>query len=366
MKRISDEDLLERQFRYDEPEAITDLCRDRPDPELEPEIIGFYNVRPAGGLKSNSTASYVWCSHCQKQTHWNGRVVKDRSSKTYIIGADCGRKHYGDKFVAIDRTFEDQLARQRLLKRWSELLQLRSGLLDEIEQVLKDVVWQKIDLKRQELNRIAPDLVYRLKPLLKRGGSLIIRSRVRDHDAERRRDQSFQRAMDRYRALSKSERAEMRRDGLKPEADNTPLYRDVEENLGPVRGAHAVMDDGDARSCAITLKAAMTAIGPIEQLANTKNSDLSKRLRAIEDAAIALRASLQETALSWQFFTLENLANVERWYANIRPTPFQNSSGAGISIDGPLSSAIAPLTRETYYYPPTLDQLRPSPQVRDK
>ena len=140
------------------------------------------------------------------------------------------------------------------------MIQLKQALLDELDLVLKDMIWRTIDLKRQELGRIAPDLVFRLKPMVKRGASLIIRRRIRDHDAEQRRTQRFERAMDRYRALSKFEKAEARREGLKPEADDTPIFRNDEENLGPVRGKHAVLDDGDVRSCAMTLETMLTAV----------------------------------------------------------------------------------------------------------
>ena len=357
MKRIGDEELLNRQFRYDDPEGIPDLRRDRPDPSLDPEIVGYYQVRPAGGRNANSASSYIWCCHCQKPTHWDGRVVQDRSGGTYIIGIDCGRKHYGDKFVAIDRTFEDQLARQKLLHRWSGLLESKTALLEEVDTVLKDGIWRTIDLKRQELDRLAPDLVFRLKPMVKRGASLIIRSRVRDHQAEARREQSFQRAMERYRKLSKAEKAEARREGLKPEADDRPIFRDVEENLGPVQGRHAVSDDGDVRSCAMTLKKLLAAVPPIDQLGSVKNTELSRSLRNIAEAATGLRAAFVETASAWTFFTPENLDRVERWYRNIRPTPFLNETGATQTIQGPLSSAIAPLVRESYYYPPTLDKI---------
>ena len=361
MRRITDEELLKRQFRYDDPEGIPGLRRDRPDPNLDPEIVGFYQVRPTGGLKANSPASYVWCCHCQKPTHWHGRVVEDRGGGTYIIGVDCGRKHYGDKFVAIDRTFEDQLARQRLLKRWTEIFELKATLLDEIELVLKDPPWQAIDLKRQQLAKVAPDLVFRLRPKVTKGAPLIIRSRIRDQDAEARREQSFQRAMDRYRSLSKADKAEARREGLKPEAENTPIYRDIEENLGPVRGRHAVMGDGDVRSCALALKKLMIEVGPIEGLRDVKNSEVVNRLRSIEGAVINLRESFDETASTWLFFTPENLDRIDRWYANIKPTPFQDGTGAGETAEGRLSSLIAPLVREPHYYPDTIDRFSTRP-----
>jgi len=357
MKRISDEELLERQFRYDDPEGLTGLCRERPDGSLEPEIVGYYRLRPSGGRAANPAATYIWCCHCQKPTHWDGRVLKDNSAKTYIIGADCGRKHYGDKFVAIDRAFDEQLARQKLLARWSQIELLRDQMLAEVDTVLKDPVWRTIDLKRQELHAAKPDFVFRLSPLIKRGGSLIIREQLRDVAEEERRQRSYERAKARYKSLSKSEQAQMRRDGLAPERDDSPIYRTHEENLGPVRGRHVVIDDGDVRSCAIRLRDLLVQIAPIDKLGNIRNTQLSRTLADIREASERLRGAFEENAGAWRFFEPANLDAVDRWYGSIRHTPFARKLPTGREVHRPIAKAITPLISETHYYPPALDLL---------
>lgn len=352
MKPISDEDLLGRQFRYDDPEGIAGLCKDRPDEALEPEIIGYYQLRPSGGRIANPDAPFIWCCHCQKPTHWDGRVLRDNSEKTYIIGADCGRLHYGDKFIAIDRMFGERIARQSLLERWSRVLQLREQMLSELAGVFRDPIWQSIDLKRQELHRLAPDLVFRLTPVAKRGGNLIVRERVRDLAGEERRLRSYERAKARFKALPKVEQARERREGLAPERENQPLYRNTEENLGPLRGKHAITDDGDVRSWAIRLRDLLARVEPIDQLKGKKNTQLSSVLRAIRESGQGLVQAFQETSAAWRFFEPTHLAAIERWYGSINPSNFPKGNGVGSSL-----STIAPLAPQDYFLPPTLGGL---------
>lgn len=357
MKRISDKELLERQFRYDDPEGITGLCRERPDGSLEPEIVGYYQLRPNGGRVANPDAAYIWCCHCQKPTHWNGRVLRDSSARIYIIGADCGRKHYGDKFVAIDRAFDEQLARQKLLGRWARIELLRDRMLSEIDTVLQDSAWRSVDLKRQELHRAKPDLVFRLSSMIRRGGSLIIREQVRDFAEEQRRQRSYERATTHYKSLPKSEQAQMRRDGLAPQHDDSPIYRTHEENLGLVRGKYAVIDDGDVRSRAIRLRDILAKILPVDRLQNMRNTQLRRTLTDIREVSEGLREAFKENAAAWRFFEPTNLDAIERWYASVNHTTFVREPRTGREVSGPLAEAIAPLASEAYYYPPALDAL---------
>lgn len=362
VERISDEELLGRQFRFDDPEGIANLCRERPRVDLEPEIVGYYQVRPSGGRVANPDVPYIWCCHCQKRTHWNGRVVRDRSGHTYIIGADCGRAHYGDSYVAIDRAFDERLARQGLLARWSRILALRETLLPELDRVLQDPFWGAIDRKRQEVRRVAPDLVFRLAPIAKRRSPLIVREVIRDLEAEERRRQSYERAKTRYKSLPKVEQARARREGLAPERDESPIFRTVEESLGPVRGMHALIDDGDVREHALKLKTLVGSMDPIGELQATRNSQLSRTLATIRSVGEHLREAFKETGSTWLFFEPGHLAKIERWYASGRPTPL-----AGGATDQPwlgsLAGLVKPLERGTYFRPPAMDTLLESEPI---
>ncbi|MFD1789702.1 hypothetical protein ACFSC3_19280 [Sphingomonas floccifaciens] len=358
MRPISDEELLSRQFRYEDPESIPGLCRDRPDQNLDPEIVGFYEVRPFGGRAANPDAPYVWCCHCQKPTHWGGRVLKDKTDSTYIIGADCGRKHYGDKFVVIDRAFNDQLARQKLLVRWSDAHAIRDQLLAEIKQVFSDPTWAEIEKKRAELKRVAPDVVYRLKALANRAGSLIVRDQVRDLAAEEQRRQSHDRAVAVFKALSKWEQRERRRDGLAPaDLDETPILKDREQNLGPLRGLGLFLEDRDVRAEAIKLRDAMGPIGTISKLGAVRNAEITRTLRRITDAATALRSAFVETAASWRFFEPDHTEAVERWYAGSRHSTIAIDPLSTVYRAGALARIVPLPPRPTYFDPPALKTL---------
>lgn len=318
-RRLSDKNLLQAELWYVDPEnTIPSLNRSQPDPNLNPVIIGYYNERPPGGREANPDYPYVWCCHCGYPTHWDGRVIRDDSGGIFLIGADCGRRHYGESFINVERAFREERMRQGLLKRWSQMLLSHSDKLDHIKHILANSFLANHDSKHAELRRACPDGLGRLASAV-RIGQLIDHVRVRDYVAEELRHQHYEEALLTFRNLPADERRRRRREGLEPKEDSSPIYRVEDVPLGLVSGASLIFDER-VRSTAVKLKKELENAQKInlEGTDKTSTAKLGKVLKEIFDLMQNLREEIAKTSAAAQFFTPDNLNRLERWSAGFR------------------------------------------------
>lgn len=316
VRRLTDEQLLTEEFRFDDPENIPGLNRDVPDRDANPVIIGYYDVTPEGGLLARPKKPFVRCCHCGKRRHWIGSVIRDDSDQIYIIGSSkCGLKHYGVRFVDAENNFKSERARQAILRSWQDMAAQLSRLSDAVEEALASECIKQIERKREDLRRASPQGFGKLQKIANSGAAMILHKRVRDVEAEQARDQRIEFAIARYNRLPPEKRREERDNGLKPEIDNSPIYKQEHIPLGFLAGATFFTDSSDVRTVAL---AARTAIGRFFaiNLAGTSNrqtSELSSVLKSVREGWEKLPDAFGRLAEANRFFQAENLERLTRW-----------------------------------------------------
>lgn len=316
-RRLSDADLLHAEFHYSDPEnSIPGLNRGVPDPDAHPVIIGYYNEKPPGGRKANPDHPLVWCCHCRKPTHWDGRVVSDDHGQTYIIGAKgCGKQHYGDRFGEAERLFRDERQRRVIIRRWRNAYPLVAGLQAEVAELLAWPGLQQLELKREEIRSASKGGYDKLIRYCSTGMEMVAHRSERDFEAEAKRAQRYQAALAAYKRLKPAERIALRDAGEDPQIDNDPIIRKTEERLGFVTGGDFLHMDRDPRTLARSLAevlTAMAAIGP-DDTDEVDSSELSAWLKAMSDRVSALRSQLYSVGFSHLFFSPDNLRRLARW-----------------------------------------------------
>lgn len=315
--RLNDAQLVSAQFRYFDPEnSIAGLNRSVPDAEAHPTIIGYYDETPPGGRKSNPDFPFVRCCHCGKRRHWKGHVVRDDRGESYIIGASrCGREHYGVRYDAAEKAFKAEQARRAALVRWANMRKLLPEYRIELTRVLQSPALGILELKRDEIRRTCPDAFRKLVQIANTAQPMFEYLELRDHEAEKERQAKFERAMTAFQALPSAERRRLRDDGLKPEEDNSPIYRRTSAPLGHLVGGGFLTDSGDVRKFALELRATLDAIEAIEKSGTdvVSTSELSRLLREMTDGPRALDDALGEVSFTPTFFGIDNLDRIARW-----------------------------------------------------
>lgn len=313
-KSDSDLQLLALRFRISDPlNTLSNLTTAKPDPDIRPKIVGYYDEKPFGGRLSNPDIPFLWCCHCQKRTHWKGYVVDNGTGVTFMIGSECGKEHYGADFEAVEKTFRDQQQRQQSLKSYLNLLHKISGLDLEISKILNCSFLQLHDKRSAEFAKAAPHAFKALKKAAEKG-SLEGIQRVRDFNAEQARDERYKRAIAHYRSLPYAERKGLKDDGLKPEKDDEPIFVDSFIEFGRIFGA-SIFGLHPARKNALDCRAALNKFKEIELQGTDKFSsqDINNRTKFLINSCRLLRDSLYESFRSAEFFDPENIARLCRW-----------------------------------------------------
>jgi hypothetical protein len=318
-RRLSDEELRIAEFRFEDPErSIADLNRKRPDAFADPIIIGYYSERPPGGRAVNPDAPYVWCCHCQRPTHWNGFVVRDSTGQTFIIGNECGRRHYGGSFDLVEKRFHEERARKVVLTQWARM----AARVDDLERVVGNLVADPYlslhDLKQRELQDASPGAFSRLRNAVGRG-ALELYEQVRDYEQEAQRADRFGKARAAFRALPARERKRLEQDGLAPEEDTTPIIISVSRNLGHVVGT-SLLGLSDVREAEARVTACLREFRAADEQGTDAHDTrtLIRLRRNLVESADLLRQRLIATSLCQLFFEVDNLDRLTTWSAHFR------------------------------------------------
>jgi hypothetical protein len=315
-RRLSDEELRIAEFRFEDPErSIAHLNRDRPDPSADPTIIGYYSERPRGGRAANPDAPYVWCCHCQRPTHWDGFVVRDGTGQTFIIGNECGRRHYGASFEVVERRFNEERVRKAVLTQWSRMAARAAELERALEGLAVDPYLALHDLKQRELQDASPGAFIRLRNAVQRG-ALELHEQVRDYEQEAQRAERYRKARAAFRALPAKERKRLEWDGLAPEEDTTPIIHSVSRNLGHVVGT-SLLGLSDVRDAATRVQDCLRYFrGADRQGTDAQDTRTLIRLRKnLAESADLLRQCLIANSFCQLFFERDNLDRLTTWSA---------------------------------------------------
>lgn len=356
-RRLGDAELLRTEFRFTDPEnSIEGLNRGVPDADAHPVIIGYYDEKPTGGRRANPDHPFVWCCHCGKRTHWDGRVVRDDRGETYIIGARvCGRDHYGDRYGEAERIFKGERERRRALRRWQSAYSLVASIKADVEAALAWPGLTQLELKRDEIRNASAAGYQKLMRFCSTGAELIAHHEVRNHAAEAERDRRFALALATYKQLPPDIRRARRDAGEDPQRDDAPIWDRTSEALGHLLGGDFLRSDCEPRAWAIKLGGTVREIEAIGESGtdDVDTSRLSELLRRLSDGSIELQSALSRVSFTHLFFSPENLDRMERWsaqearfgYAGDEGTLIVRDSSRGRSRIEPISDVSPPATR---------------------
>lgn len=293
-RRFSDDQLASVELRVADPRALEGLNPGLPDPALTPQILFEYDVTPKGGRSENPDHPFVWCTHCQRDTHWHGFVITNDTGDRYLLGSLCGPKYYGLSFSGARRSFQEEAQRQAILERLRSIMANAARTRETATVILRGDGLRMIDEKRAELKRAAPNMLLRLSAKINAGGQLEEIVSYRDIEAERVRDE--------------------RHDDNK---DRGPIYSQRMVAIGPLEGQALVTDRGDSREAIINL---LRSIEEVEALSFAGTDTVStgvlvKRVRAVEEALREAHGSLQRSRAAPAFFSRANVDRLSRWSA---------------------------------------------------
>jgi|688.fasta_scaffold18182_7 hypothetical protein len=356
---LSDSELLKAEFRFSDPiNTVDDLSRDRPDPSLSPDIVGFYDDTPLGGRLANPDHSFIWCCHCQKDTHWKGYIVEDGTNHRFTIGNKCGLDHYGAAFENVITSFNEKRARKAVLRDFHRLETKIENLEREISILLACPMLSAHECKHQEISKASPKGLKALQEAVGRG-SLNGIIKTRNFAAEQEREERYEQALQRFQNLPSEERRELRDQGLRPELDDSPIIDSRSADFGHVIGT-SLIGLCDPRKKALELKHTLQEFQNIV----AKGTDLfaSKQIASVRrklfDTAKVLRKSLIDASFGETFFQAENLNRISAWSACYRGFLFKTDNlHLIVQQNSGQDVVIKPLQTSDIYMPPSLDTI---------
>lgn len=358
-KILPDSELLKSEFRFSDPiNSVDDLTRNKPDPSLSPDIIGFYDDTPSGGRLANPDRPYIWCCHCQKDTHWRGYIVEDGTNHRFTIGNKCGLDHYGAAFENVITSFNEKRARKGVLRNFHRLATKIENLENEISVLLACPLLSAHERKYQEIAKASPNGTKALREAVGRG-SLNGIIKTRNFAAEQEREERYDRALQRFQNLPSEERRELRDQGLRPELDDAPIIDSKSVDFGYVTGT-SIIGLSDPRKKALELRHALAEFQNIvakgtdlfasKQIANTR--------RKLFEATKSLRESLIDASFGETFFQAENLNRISAWSDCYRGFLFKTDElNLIVEQNSGQDIVIKPLQTEDIYIPPALDAI---------
>lgn len=257
--------------KVENPLTVDGLSFARPDPDETPLVVAQYDVTPKGGAASNPQGPWIWCSHCQKPTHWHGFVVQQSTGSRHLIGQDCARQHYGaERFDVAHRAYREIEKRGELLRRISKLKAAADEIIEEVRLTLTSDAYAEIKRKRAELHAACPDALLRLASSVLSGG-LTTHETIVDVDG-------------------------------KSQAQLIPL--------GAVDGAELISGNFEnAAQLAISLFESIQDLNASDQT----NPQLTKILKEIGYSLKSLMEAREGLSAAANFFSERNLSRLQRW-----------------------------------------------------
>lgn len=356
--RLSDAELIGTEFRVSDPEQLEGLNPNVPDPDAHPIIVGYYDETPAGGRAANPKFPFIRCFHCGLRRHWKGHVVRDDRDQLYIIGASkCGREHYGVQYESAEKAFKNQLARQKALRRWENMLKLAVPMTDEVHLLLHSDTLAALELKRDEIRRASPRAFPHLQQTAAPGQPIIEVRDERNFAAEKERQERYDRAFTAYQSKPSEERRRIRDEGMKPELESDPIYKRDYIQLGYLEGAAFLTDEGDVRGAALALRTTLDGIKSIQAQGTDKatSTELQRLLSQMTDRPDALRRALHAVSFTSLFFAPDNLARLEGWSRGKADYSFHGKGSNLVIYDSSRGQTeIAPLAKVELVTSPTV------------
>lgn len=238
--KLTDSELLNLQFRIDDPEILDDLSMEIPTPDEQTTIEFYYDL-----LKVDRPL--IACVHCGYPNHKKGVVIRDGHGNRYLVGHECGAKIYGADYVLIERRFDELVNRQTVLKLHLQIKDQLPIAIHEITQIADSGVLNRVTRYRSEFKAAFPKLFNGLRRSSNEHGQLVMtrRRRVLDQKAEERRIERNLKAEKEIAAMSTTQFKRARKDGSLPKIDKKQRFTEIEEVFAPVRGGSLIQSQSN-------------------------------------------------------------------------------------------------------------------------
>ena len=233
-----------------------------------------------------------------------------------LVGKDCGKKIYGADFSAIEKDFDTARDRADLLHQRRAALDAAPAFLAALEALRSHPAVSEFSELRRSFIKSMTGLSNLLANAIARGGgALFIEERVRDFEAEGRREEEQERKQATLATMTKTQAKKLRRDGDMPGSvrKQKPIYKLIPRQIGTISGQPffrlleppaTVLEalDKRARSALVTLQSqAMTT------------AQLRSFFRALNEVIDSLLAAIDRLASPRDAFEAGNLKVIAQW-----------------------------------------------------
>ncbi|GAB6843708.1 hypothetical protein HNR00_003389 [Methylorubrum rhodinum] len=299
---LSDAELVDRTFVIADPLALENVTQGAPPADQWLTYEGRYEV-----------GAMVACAFAHR--HKRGYVFRDEADRRYLIGHECGAKHFGlgnwQSFTAGRERLEERGSYLRVIRDLADTLRAHR---DWIAGLPKNPAVRAFDALRVDLRTLYPGLVSAAKSVISRhDGILAVTVEARDYAAEERRREREQEAREWYASLGERERAEFHaRGGRAPAVDKSPLRKRETRALGTLRGSVLFSNSpalGQAMREVLPLVDAFLAM-PRTPTTRRDLLGVTRNARELVTRVLRVRDSVLDAV---EFFDRDNLERVAQW-----------------------------------------------------
>ena len=321
---ISDDELLEVQFTTDDPTSLPNIVETLPERNEVPIVEITYNV--AGSPKGK-----VRCIHCKYDNHYQGFVLKFKNGCRILVGRICGKKIYNADFNLAANEFEHARTRASYLRRRKTALVLAPLFVQAIVDLNAHPARRMFSDLKATFEKQLPSLMEQLQKIVRKNdGRLFIEEKVRDYDAEaRRQDREGEKKSSKTDITRKQiavEVEKLRRLGIfqskKPEQDERSksqlksqehIYKYLPKEIGTLAGQEFFHVD---RSPYLVIKEleeqARKAIENLQR-GGLQNRELKKTFDNLQKIIDMLMLEVVRLASPIEVFEFRNLQNIAQW-----------------------------------------------------
>lgn len=286
LQRRSDDHLISRRFRTDEPEEEPNLLQKAPEDIAGAIVESFY--------ERSKDAPKVRCRQC-RETHWkanhrHGYVIRLPNGDGLLVGKACGAKHYGAHWSSLTKQFNDQRTRQNYLRRRKDIEKAWPTADAELASLLKKNWPRRYDIGarsfRERLPRLHALLVWQLTST---GPTIYREVRVRNIRAE---------------------------ENAKGSGDGQPIFTLVSTAIGRISGPEFISAGTELEE---TIEKGRRVLSRrVSQLMEANTEDLPDRalgamVRAVEGDASRIEKALNLLGALEAFGSADNLRMICAW-----------------------------------------------------
>lgn len=299
---LSDAEMLDHIFLIYSPSTLENVVQDAPPVDQWLTYEGRYEV-----------GADVTCAFAHR--HRKGYVFGDEIGRRYLIGHNCGAKHFGlgnwKTFTRGRQDLEDRAGYLRLIRDLEQSFASHRNWIASLSDSQSVVAYDQL---KQDLRKKLGFLIQGVERIIARGeGRFILHREERDFNAEERereKQEKAQREFDEKPPLDQE--SIVRRGGRRPVLVRVERYRRVPYEIGRLQGHSLFRDDVPLT---IRIKQLVSLIDHF--LARPPSPQNKKALVEISRNARTLVERLtgysEEVAQAVAFFAPDHLENLARW-----------------------------------------------------